>query len=74
MAAAAAVGGPWPHHEGNDQGPLPACQYIAGEPCRRNSVPVPPGQLTIPRRRYSWCPEPCDTRARSCSQLPTVTR
>jgi putative CocE/NonD family hydrolase len=29
--------------------PLPACGTIAGEPCRRNTVPVPHGSLTIPR-------------------------
>jgi predicted acyl esterase len=28
--------------------PLPACGTIAGEPCRRNTVPVPAGRLTIP--------------------------
>ncbi len=28
--------------------PLPACDTIAGEPCRPNAVPVPPGRLTIP--------------------------
>jgi predicted acyl esterase len=28
--------------------PLPACNTIAGEPCRPNAVPVPPGRLTIP--------------------------
>jgi hypothetical protein len=28
--------------------PLPACGTIAGEPCRRNTLPVPPGQLTLP--------------------------
>lgn len=28
--------------------PLPACNTIAGEPCRPNAVPVPPGRLAIP--------------------------
>jgi uncharacterized protein len=28
--------------------PMPACEYVAGEPCRANAVPVPPGQLNIP--------------------------
>lgn len=28
--------------------PLPACGTIAGEPCRRNTVPVPHGALTVP--------------------------
>jgi uncharacterized protein len=28
--------------------PLPACNTIAGEPCRPNAIPVPPGRLTIP--------------------------
>ena len=28
--------------------PLPACGTIAGEPCRRNTVPVPVGRLTLP--------------------------
>jgi uncharacterized protein len=28
--------------------PLPACDTIAGEPCRPNAIPVPPGRLTIP--------------------------
>jgi putative CocE/NonD family hydrolase len=27
--------------------PLPACNTIAGEPCRPNAAPVPPGRLTI---------------------------
>jgi uncharacterized protein len=28
--------------------PLPACGTITGEPCRRNTVPVPAGRLTLP--------------------------
>lgn len=28
--------------------PLPACGTIVGEPCRRNTMPVPVGRLTIP--------------------------
>jgi uncharacterized protein len=28
-------------------GPLPACGSLAGEPCRRNGTPVPPGTLTV---------------------------
>jgi predicted acyl esterase len=28
--------------------PLPACGTIVGEPCRRNTVPVPAGRLTLP--------------------------
>jgi len=28
--------------------PLPACGTIAGEPCRRSTVPVPAGRLTLP--------------------------
>jgi uncharacterized protein len=28
--------------------PLPACANIAGEPCRRNVIPVPRGSLTVP--------------------------
>ena len=28
--------------------PLPSCADIAGEPCRHNAAPVPPGTLTIP--------------------------
>ena len=30
------------------QAPLPACNTIAGEPCRPNAVPVPPGRLAMP--------------------------
>jgi X-Pro dipeptidyl-peptidase C-terminal non-catalytic domain len=30
------------------QAPLPACNTIAGEPCRPNAVPVPPGRLVMP--------------------------
>jgi len=29
---------------------LPSCADIAGEPCRPNATPVPPGRLTIPGR------------------------
>jgi hypothetical protein len=29
--------------------PLPACGTIAGEPCRRNTSPVPAGRLSIGR-------------------------
>jgi hypothetical protein len=28
--------------------PMPACGTIAGEPCRPNALPVPPGKLAIP--------------------------
>jgi hypothetical protein len=27
---------------------LPSCADIAGEPCRRNAIPVPHGSLSIP--------------------------
>lgn len=30
------------------QAPMPACGSVAGEPCRRNQVPVPVGMLTLP--------------------------
>jgi predicted acyl esterase len=35
---------------GQAQAPLPACDTILNQPCRRNSVPVPPGTIRIATR------------------------
>jgi uncharacterized protein len=36
---------------GHAQAPLPACDTLLNQPCRRSSAPVPSGTMTIPARR-----------------------
>ena len=35
---------------GRAEKPLPACDTLLNQPCRRSEAPVPPGRMTIRRR------------------------